>query len=850
MAHRYQALKDSDLPDDPPPIRRTRSRRLVHVGFLALFGLVAVLSGAFYARSKNNHFPHPPPLASESHGFLEETLTQCPSNFAPSASPPAPVNIWAPLTVAETAEIHSWISQDAQAFNLTSAGQSDLSDNVIFLVEALPPPKDAALAYLDSPKAVSPPDRYAHVAIHHGAGFNGGPPVIKDWRVGPLPISAKTRIEERSDVYHREIPHNARGVLGQPEFTQFLAGVLPQLKDVMQDLFNGSISGTANDTLIAGTSAPFGIDGSFRRLWITFRRNKAGPWLHPVNFFIYLDISGTDRSLWRVIKLVYNHQIFATVDDLLTAYKNNTIVRLPPRPDQSAEDPWSTRVRPEGAKQRDLDNLPGPRAVSFGGLRFRIDQATKYVSWMGWGMYLGFNRDMGMNIWDLRFRGERIIYQLAPQEAIAQYAGNDPGQTTTAWLDSYFGMGTSVRSLLPSYDCPAEAVFLPATTSTYSGSTTIKRAICVFEHDTGRPLTRHTGWIKGEWGAVRGYVLVIRSISTVGNLMTDSREFDYMFHLDGTIEVRLSASGYLQGGFWEPKQSGYGTPIRDTTMGSLHDHVINYKVDFDIAGTRNSLLSTTTSQESVMQPWHEDDEWGPEVIQQKITRKFIENEDDALLKYPANFQGGYSIVNQEETNTWGTPRGYAIHPGYSPIHNSVVGSKRLLNNANWARYNLAVSKRKETEPSSSCMWNLHLPGKPAVDFHNFFDGENITQEDLVAWVNIGMHHIPQAEDSPNTRTNTATSSFFLTPLNFFDSDISLDSTNAILLDPTPLADGSYAFNDYGVKHTHCVPDPPTPFHYEQEDQTPFDVNGRQATFGSVEDQRAAAEMYHRIKVEL
>lgn len=64
-----------------------------------------------------------------------------------------------------------------------------------------------------------------------------------------------------------------------------------------------------------------------------------------------------------------------------------------------------------------------------------------------------------------------------------------------------------------------------------------------------------------------------------------------------------------------------------------------------------------------------------------------------------------------------------------------------MKNANWARYNLAVSRRKETEPSSSSMWNFNLPGSPPVDFHKFFDGENITQEDLVAWVNLGMHHL-------------------------------------------------------------------------------------------------------------
>ena len=88
----------------------------------------------------------------------------------------------------------------------------------------------------------------------------------------------------------------------------------------------------------------------------------------------------------------------------------------------------------------------------------------------------------------------------------------------------------------------------------------------------------------------------------------------------------------------------------------------------DVAGTDNSLLFTHTTQEEVEQPWFDDD-WGKTVIQQKILRDFIENEDEALLKFPVNFQGGYSIVNKEKHNAWNTPRGYAIHPGYSPVHN-------------------------------------------------------------------------------------------------------------------------------------------------------------------------------------
>ena len=45
-----------------------------------------------------------------------------------------------------------------------------------------------------------------------------------------------------------------------------------------------------------------------------------------------------------------------------------------------------------------------------------------------------FTRDTGMRLHDIKFRGERIIYSLGLEEAIAQYAGNDPVQSGTAYL--------------------------------------------------------------------------------------------------------------------------------------------------------------------------------------------------------------------------------------------------------------------------------------------------------------------------------------------------------------------------------------------------------------------------------
>lgn len=111
----------------------------------------------------------------------------------------------------------------------------------------------------------------------------------------------------------------------------------------------------------------------------------------------------------------------------------------------------------------------------------------------------------------------------------------------------------------------------------------------------------------------------------------------------------------------------------------------NYKVDFDIAGIRNSLMAISLENEVVHQPWFDDEDWGTEVHQQKIVRKMVRNESEALLDFPKNYEGLYVLVNEETLNRWGyrkfdlrsfavcansypKARGYAIHPGVSAIH--------------------------------------------------------------------------------------------------------------------------------------------------------------------------------------
>jgi primary-amine oxidase len=77
-------------------------------------------------------------------------------------------------------------------------------------------------------------------------------------------------------------------------------------------------------------------------------------------------------------------------------------------------------------------------------------------------------------------------------------------------------MGAAVRELVPLYDCPAEATYFPSLTYTNMGSVKVQKAICVFEMDSGKPITRHSGFKVNEGGAVKGFVSVVRSVVTVG----------------------------------------------------------------------------------------------------------------------------------------------------------------------------------------------------------------------------------------------------------------------------------------------------------------------------------------------
>lgn len=164
----------------------------------------------------------------------ESFLDKCPSRLPLLASPPATVNPWAPLSLAEIQDVKIWLFDPRQKLNVTEGRTAKVSDNVVFHVEVYPPSKDDALAFLDAPAKhnSTAPGRYARVTIDHG-GLKV--PVTRDYVVGPLPTSKETSIRRLTEIYdQKDIPFNARGLLDVGDLTEIFGRAMAPMAYAVQ----------------------------------------------------------------------------------------------------------------------------------------------------------------------------------------------------------------------------------------------------------------------------------------------------------------------------------------------------------------------------------------------------------------------------------------------------------------------------------------------------------------------------------------------------------------------------------------------------------------------------------------
>ncbi|KAL3419435.1 copper amine oxidase [Phlyctema vagabunda] len=146
----------------------------------------------------------------------------------------------------------------------------------------------------------------------------------------------------------------------------------------------------------------------------------------------------------------------------------------------------------------------------------------------------------------------------------------------------------------------------------------------------------------------------------------------------------------------------------------------------------------------------------------------------------------------------------------NPVHLVIQNSTALGKAAEWATMDFWIVKQKDTELKSTSQFNALDIHNPLIDFSQYVNGENIEQEDLVIYFNLGGHHVPHSGDIPNTLMHTSASSIMFVPHNFHDRDPSRQSSTGVRLDVANRSNTKYyggrIKEDLKVKLSDIEPD--------------------------------------------
>lgn len=544
--------------------------------------------------------------------------------------------------------------------------------------------------------------------------------------------------------------------------------------------------------------------------------------LVPLSFTI--DNTNGDPSMWTAYDFYYNYQGPFTKDELVTKYNDGTLdnfkVTFPAGHYEKINglvdagggtvktvegSTWPTR-RADYPFRAHAEKSP-PKSYMPDGARFEVKGRT--VKWMDWEFHAGYTFRSGPDFKGITFKGNRIAYQIALSEVALQYGANDPVAGNVFFFDCTFGNG-EYRELVRGIDCPEHATFIDNHWwAPNGGARHAAKATCFFEHATEGPLWRRGGpFVAGQ----ANYELHARMVVTNGN-------YDYMltykFRLDGSIDVDMESTGFLQTHYYPPNwppSHPQGVRLMDRSGGSIHDHTYTFKVDLDV-GTPTNTLQTMEFKVSDKSDalntdgdyhWNQcDDMNAGDFACDKANKKVYADEDTPYLLYPKARHVDFEKITTEQNarlnsnpaqpkawlfgdmtqrNKYGSVKTYRLK-----LHDIVQGllpsDHHSMPANSMSKQNMAVTVHKDEEYYVTGDYDLNrfkvldADGNQIDGSQNnvdmmVADNQNIEQQDLVAWVACTTWHYPYSENVP--MTSGIRHGFSIEPMNFYDENPAMD----------------------------------------------------------------------------
>lgn len=413
-----------------------------------------------------------------------------------------------------------------------------------------------------------------------------------------------------------------------------------------------------------------------------------------------------------------------------------------------------TGVVPLAAATQELDEKStgrreAPKALTINqpdGASFTID--GQEIRWQKWRFRYTMHPREGLVLHTVGYEDEGqvrpILYRASLSEMVVPYGDTDGNWRWRSAFDvGEYGVGRLASSIEPKTDAPGNATLIDATFAGDDGQPyVLPRAVGIYERDGGL-LWKHYESYSGQNESRRARELVVSFIATIGNY---DYALNWIFHQDGVLEVDAALSGImLPKGVRETKVSGHnghfpsGHLVAANVAAPHHQHFFNFRLDFDVDGTNNSVREMNTRAQSPGRA-------NPNLNGMIMEETLLGTERAAQRAMNLQTARTWLVVNPAAHNTLGHNTSYILVPGanalpYIAPSSEVRRRAGFINSHFWAtRYNPDEMNAAGVYPNQSRGGD----GLPRWVANN----EPLDKQDVVVWYTLGITHIPRPEEWP------------------------------------------------------------------------------------------------------
>lgn len=402
---------------------------------------------------------------------------------------------------------------------------------------------------------------------------------------------------------------------------------------------------------------------------------------------------------------------------------------------------------------------------------FRLDGQS--VSWQKWNFHFRIDRRVGLIISNVGYQdGERlrsILYEGSLSEMFSPYMDPSEWWSESTFLDLGEHSDAFSSSLEPGEDCPENAVYFDQIYADGKATPNLKpRAACLFEQPTGYMAWRHDG-AEGAIESRKMRELVLRTIAKANNY---DFVFDWIFQQNGTIRVRVGATGFdlvkavksrTAAEDADGRDGMYGRFIAENTVGVNHDHFFSFRLDFDVDGTANSFVRDKLRVKRLPPDRLRKSLWVAEP-------ETVKTEEQAKVQMSMKEPEIWRVVNPNVKSPLGYPVGYSVM-GEGNAMSLMVPEDYPQKRAGFTDYQVWVTPYRDNERYAAGDYPTQSQGGDGLPAWTKAN-RPIEDTDIVLWYTVGFHHVPQAEDWPVMPT--LWHEFDLVPVNFFAHNPALD----------------------------------------------------------------------------